>query len=71
MAQMPLIDLTGQQPVATAPPMFPWMAPATPPQTPGHMPGCTLICISSQNPPPGGPPPFGPPPNAAPSPFAH
>jgi membrane-bound lytic murein transglycosylase B len=71
MAQMPLIDLTGQQPVATAPPMFPWMAPATPPQTPGHTPGCTLICISSQNPPPGGPPPFGPPPNAAPSPFAH
>ncbi|WP_105886880.1 lytic transglycosylase domain-containing protein [Mycobacterium shigaense] len=57
MARMPLIDLTGQQPAATTPPMFPWMAPPTqqPPQ--GHMPGCTLICISSQNPPADAPPP--------------
>jgi membrane-bound lytic murein transglycosylase B len=76
LAQMPLIDLTGQQPQATpTQPMFPWMAPAAPPQTPGRTPGCTLICISSQTPPggpqpPNAPPPWGqpapPPPNAPP-----
>jgi membrane-bound lytic murein transglycosylase B len=76
MARMPLIDLTGQQqqPVSP-PPMFPWMAPPSPPPVQGHMPGCTVICISSQTAPAGGPQlapqAFGPlaqppPPNAAP-----
>jgi membrane-bound lytic murein transglycosylase B len=76
MARMPLIDLTGQQqqPVSP-PPMFPWMAPPSPPPVQGHMPGCTVICISSQPAPAGGPQlapqAFGPlapppPPNAAP-----
>jgi hypothetical protein len=58
MARMPLIDLTGQPPAATpASPMFPWMPqPNTPPPAvQGHMPGCTVICISSQTPPAGGP----------------
>lgn len=81
MARMPLIDLTGQQQQANpSSPMFPWMTP--PPNTSpiqGHMPGCTVICISSQTPPPGGPqlgpqpfapqappPPAPQPPNAAP-----
>jgi membrane-bound lytic murein transglycosylase B len=56
MARMPLIDLTGQQqqPVSP-PPMFPWMAPPSPPPVQGHMPGCTVICISSQPAPAGGP----------------
>lgn len=68
MARMPLIDLTGQQqqPVSP-PPMFPWMAPASPPPVQGHMPGCTVICISSQTAPAGGPQPFGP--LAPPQPF--
>ncbi|WP_261861110.1 lytic transglycosylase domain-containing protein [Mycobacterium montefiorense] len=65
MARMPLIDLTGQ-PAQVSPtqPMFPWMTPPSPPVSQGHMPGCTVICISSQTPPqgaPGMPPqPFGP-----------
>jgi membrane-bound lytic murein transglycosylase B len=79
MARMPLIDLNTPQPTG-APPMFPWMAPATPPPAQGHMPGCTLICIGSQGPPPAdpappwgaqpfAPPPWAPPP-PAPPPFA-
>lgn len=79
MARMPLIDLTGQpQAVNPTQPMFPWMAPPPPVTGPthGHMPGCTVICITSQNTPPAGPQPFAPfappPPNAAPpwAPFA-
>ncbi|HEV7582599.1 MAG TPA: lytic murein transglycosylase [Mycobacterium sp.] len=76
MARMPLIDLTGQQQQSVSPPpMFPWMAPPSPPPVQGHMPGCTVICISSQPAPAGGPQlapqAFGPlapppPPNAAP-----
>ncbi|MEZ0354530.1 lytic murein transglycosylase [Mycobacterium sp. pR1184] len=75
MARMPLIDLTGQQQqVNPTQPMFPWMPqPNTPPQpTMGPMPGCTVICISSQTPPPqGAAQPFAPlapppPPNAPP-----
>ncbi|WAJ44013.1 lytic murein transglycosylase [Mycobacterium sp. Aquia_216] len=82
LARMPLIDLTGLPPQASVapPPMFPWMTPP-PSQAPttGHMPGCTVICISSQTPPTGGPqlgpqgfapqapPPFAP---QAPPPFA-
>ena len=58
MARMPLIDLSGPQP-AGAPPMFPWMAPATPPSAQGRGPGCTLICIGSQSPPPLTPPRHG------------
>ncbi|WP_084298593.1 lytic transglycosylase domain-containing protein [Mycobacterium genavense] len=77
MARMPLIDLTGQpQQLNPTSPMFPWMTPP-PSQAPtiGHMPGCTVICISSQTPPPGGPQlgpqPFPPPPFAPPpAPFA-
>jgi membrane-bound lytic murein transglycosylase B len=63
MARIPLIDLSQPLPTSSQP-MFPWMAQATPQPTPGHMPGCTVICIGSQNPaPPGGqqPSPFGPP----------
>jgi membrane-bound lytic murein transglycosylase B len=79
MARMPLIDLTGQQPQNSPPPMFPWMAPPNPLPAQGHMPGCTVICISSQSAPPGGPqlppqafPPVAPPPPppAAPPPAA-
>jgi hypothetical protein len=76
MARMPLIDLTGQPPTASpTSPMFPWMPqPNTPPPAvQGHMPGCTVICITSQTPPQSGPAqpfaPFGaapPPPNAPP-----
>jgi membrane-bound lytic murein transglycosylase B len=60
--RMPLIDL-GPPQVLGQPPMFPWMAPntAVPAQT--RQPGCTVICIGPQSPPPGGPqfpPPGGP-----------
>lgn len=73
LARIPLIDLSQPQP-AGQPPMFPWMAPATPPQSQTNLPGCTLICIGSQNPPAVGPQlppgalPFGisPPPAAPP-----
>jgi membrane-bound lytic murein transglycosylase B len=62
MARTPLIDLSGPQP-AGAPPMFPWMTPATPPPAQGRGPGCTLICIGSQSPPPAdAAPPWAPPP---------
>lgn len=66
LARMPLIDLT--QPQSAGPqPMFPWMAP-NPQQAPAQLPGCTVICVGQQNPPPGAVVPgFGaPPPNAAP-----
>ncbi|ORA74979.1 hypothetical protein BST25_07640 [Mycobacterium heidelbergense] len=65
LARTPLIDLSGSQPTGPQP-MFPWMAP-TPQQVPTQSPGCTLICIGPQTPPPGpqlphfGPPGFGPP----------
>lgn len=69
MTHMPLIDFSPPQFAPNPPPMFPWMAPQIP-EAP--QPGCTLICINAQNPPPGaGPPPFlpfAPPP--APPPFA-
>lgn len=69
-ARVPLIDLSQPQ-LAGAPPMFPWMTPPNAPQAPTHMPGCTVICIGPQNPPPQPwappiglppPPPFGAPP---------
>jgi membrane-bound lytic murein transglycosylase B len=68
-SQTPVIDLGQPQPFGQ-PPMFPWMAPATPAPSETRLPGCTLICIGSQSPPPAGPqfppPPFppgvGPPP---------
>jgi hypothetical protein len=73
MARMPLIDLTGQPQVASPQaPMFPWMPQPNTPPAQGHMPGCTVICISSQTPPQSGPAqPFAPfaappPPNAPP-----
>jgi membrane-bound lytic murein transglycosylase B len=74
MARTPLIDLSGPQPVG-APPMFPWMTPATPPPVQGRGPGCTLICIGSQSPPPAdaappwAPQPLAPPPWAPPPPM--
>jgi membrane-bound lytic murein transglycosylase B len=74
MARTPLIDLSGPQP-AGAPPMFPWMTPATPPSAQGRGPGCTLICIGSQSPPPAdaappwAPQPLAPPPWAPPPPM--
>ena len=62
-SRIPLIDFS--QPSANQP-MFPWMTPAAPPQT-QQLPGCTLICVGSQNAAPGPPPQgFGPPPPAAP-----
>lgn len=65
LARTPLIDLSNPQ-VSGPPPLFPWMAPA-PQQAPGRMPGCTVICIGSQTPPPpAATPPWGPPPPAAP-----
>jgi membrane-bound lytic murein transglycosylase B len=66
-SQVPLIDLSQPQ-LASAPPMFPWMAPATPPQGPApltRMPGCTLICIGPPSAAPGPlPPGVGQPPDA-------
>jgi membrane-bound lytic murein transglycosylase B len=72
LARMPLIDF-GPPQVLGPPPMFPWMAPATAPQSQTQLPGCTLICIGQQSPPPGAPQPpaqafppgVGPPPPAA------
>jgi membrane-bound lytic murein transglycosylase B len=68
LARMPLIDL-GPPQVLGQPPMFPWMA-TTPAPGQTRQPGCTLICIGPQSPPPGGPqfpspafpPGVGPPP---------
>ena len=66
LARIPLIDFGPPQP-AGAPPMFPWMTPATPPQLQTQLPGCTLICIGPQNSPPGALAPGpGTPPDAAP-----
>ncbi len=63
MGHIPLIDFGPPQLANTPPPLWPWLQQPTPqPQAP--QPGCTLICITPQNPPeavpPGGPPvPFG------------
>ncbi|EUA20221.1 hypothetical protein I545_2012 [Mycobacterium kansasii 662] len=63
MGHIPLIDFGPPQLPNTPPPLWPWLQqPAPQPQAP--QPGCTLICITPQNPPeavpPGGPPvPFG------------
>ncbi|MGZ4526299.1 MAG: lytic transglycosylase domain-containing protein [Mycobacterium sp.] len=66
LARMPLIDLT--QPQSAGPqPMFPWMAP-TPQQAPTRLPGCTVICVGPQNPPPNAVPPWAPPVVAPPAP---
>ncbi|MDT5146610.1 MAG: hypothetical protein QOC58_1255 [Mycobacterium sp.] len=75
LARMPLIDF-GPQGV-NQPPMYPWMTPTAPQQSQTQLPGCTVICIGSQNSAPGAvtpglgtppAPPFGAPP-AAPPPF--
>jgi Transglycosylase SLT domain len=68
---VPLIDLSSPQLVST-PPMFPWMAPATPtPQQVTKLPGCTLICIGQPSAAPGPlPPGFGQTPNVPPAPPA-
>ncbi|KZS65523.1 lytic transglycosylase [Mycobacterium kansasii] len=63
MGHIPLIDFGPPQPANTPPALWPWLQqPTAQPQAP--QPGCTLICITPQNPaeagPPGGPPvPFG------------
>ena len=64
---VPLIDLSSPQ-VVSSPPMFPWMAPATPtPQQVTKLPGCTLICIGAPSAAPGPlPPGFGQTPNVPP-----
>jgi membrane-bound lytic murein transglycosylase B len=69
LARMPLIDF-GPPQVVSQPQMFPWMAPNTPVPAQTRQPGCTLICIGSQSPPPGGPqvPPPAFPPGAGPPP---
>jgi membrane-bound lytic murein transglycosylase B len=71
-SQVPLIDL-GPPQLVSAPPMFPWMAPPTPqgPAPATKLPGCTLICIGPQSPPPGGSqllPPQAFPPGVGPAP---
>ncbi|UEA32427.1 lytic murein transglycosylase [Mycobacterium avium subsp. avium] len=67
LARVPLIDLSSPA-LGSPQPMFPWMTP-TPQQAPTQVPGCTVICISSQGSPPAGPPPpFGAPPPFAPPP---
>lgn len=71
LARVPLIDLSSPA-LGSPQPMFPWMTP-TPAQAPAQVPGCTVICISSQSSPAAGPPPpFGapPPPFGAPQPVA-
>lgn len=60
---IPLIDFGPPQLANTPVPLWPWLPQATP-QPLAPQPGCTLICITSQNPPdavlPAGPPvPFG------------
>ena len=69
LARMPLIDF-GPPQVLSQPPMFPWMAPNTPAPAQTRQPGCTLICIGPQSPPPGGPqfPPPAFPPGVGPPP---
>ena len=68
-SQIPVIDL-GQSQGLGQPPMFPWMAPNTPVPAQTRQPGCTVICIGPQNPPPGGPqvPPPAFPPGVGPPP---
>jgi membrane-bound lytic murein transglycosylase B len=68
-SQIPVIDL-GQSPGLGQPPMFPWMAPNTPVPAQTRQPGCTVICVGPQNPPPGGPqfPPPAFPPGVGPPP---
>jgi membrane-bound lytic murein transglycosylase B len=63
LSRTPLIDLSGTPPLGSQP-MYPWMGATSPQQAPTQLPGCTLICIGSQNPapPPLGQPAFGPPP---------
>jgi membrane-bound lytic murein transglycosylase B len=66
-SRTPLIDLSGTPPFGSQP-MYPWMSPP-PQQSSTQLPGCTVICIGSQNPAPPafGQPAFGPPPpNPAP-----
>jgi membrane-bound lytic murein transglycosylase B len=60
LARMPLIDF-GPQGVGQ-PPMYPWMTPTAPQQSQTQLPGCTVICIGSQNPAHGQAPPVGAPP---------
>ena len=75
LARIPLIDLSS--PGVGSQPMFPWMTPP-PQQAPAQTPGCTVICIGSQNPAPPGPqlppafapPAFGPPASGLPPPDA-
>jgi membrane-bound lytic murein transglycosylase B len=64
-SRTPLIDLSGTPPTGQQP-MYPWMSP-TQQQAPTRLPGCTLICIGSQDP---TPPPFGQPAFAPPAPLA-
>jgi membrane-bound lytic murein transglycosylase B len=60
LGHMPLIDFGPPQIVNSPQQLWPWLQQPTPqPQAP--QPGCTLICISSQNPPEAGPPGAGPP----------
>ncbi|MBI2695560.1 lytic transglycosylase domain-containing protein [Mycobacterium nebraskense] len=66
LARMPLIDLTQPQ-SGGPPPMFSWMVP-TPQQAPTRLPGCTVICVGPQNPPPNAAPPWAPPMAAPPAP---
>ncbi|MCV7437056.1 lytic transglycosylase domain-containing protein [Mycobacterium seoulense] len=68
LARVPLIDL-GQPQSVGPPPMFPWMTP-TQQQAPTRMPGCTVICVGPQNPPPNAPPPWAPPMAPPPPPMA-
>ncbi|UKO60853.1 lytic murein transglycosylase [Mycobacterium avium subsp. paratuberculosis] len=75
LARVPLIDLSSPA-LGSPQPMFPWMTP-TPQQAPTQVPGCTVICISSQGSPPPPPAPVrrpaavrAPPPPSGPPPFA-
>jgi len=75
LARMPLIDF-GPPQVVGQPPMYPWMASTTPAPVQTRQPGCTVICIGPQSPPPGEPqfappafpPAVAPPPDAVPPP---
>ncbi|BBX72527.1 lytic murein transglycosylase [Mycobacterium shinjukuense] len=60
LMHMPLIDFGPPRPTYTPQPMWPWLPPVPQPQAP--QPGCTLICITSQNVPDAVPPWFGQPP---------
>ena len=59
MAHVPMIDLNAIPPASPLQP-FPWMTPTAPtPSQPTRMPGCTLICITSQTAPDAAPPVAG------------